>query len=136
MSGGTYSLMSTSNNRFLKNFSWQFYSLLGILFHISFSCRCLTWGLNRGLTLPNRPTHCLIDHSDFYFVTININFVHKIVILIPITFSLRETQSKFPIYHDSLNLIESMCFVGIGDRSSLGLIRVQLRLQSATHEQF
>ena len=57
-SGGTYSLKSISNNRFLRNFSWQFYLLSEFLpeiyweeavieffFHISFSSRYLNYGL-------------------------------------------------------------------------------------------
>ena len=34
--------------------------------HISFSWRCRTWGLNRGL-MSNKPTHYLLDHGRLPF---------------------------------------------------------------------
>ena len=75
MNGGTYSLKSIRNYRFLRNFSWQFNLLSAFLpeicwelvaeeifFHISIWH--LTKGLNLGLT-SNKPAHYLLDYRDF-----------------------------------------------------------------------
>ena len=65
----TYTLKSTLNYTFLRNFSWQFYLLSEFLpeiefaeyFFIFYFCwRSLTWGLNQGFT-SNKPIHYLLD---------------------------------------------------------------------------
>ena len=76
ISGGPYSLKSTLNDRFLRNFSWQFYYRSEFLpeicweeenrrrntFRILFWC--LAWDSNPAF-LSNKPTHYLLDHGDF-----------------------------------------------------------------------
>ena len=80
ISFGNYSLKSTLNYRFLRNFSWQFYFILrvfawnpligrrlrNILTH--YVCVQDVWagGLNRGPTF-NNITHYLLDHGDFWY---------------------------------------------------------------------
>ena len=48
---------------FLPEICWQEVAE-EIFFHISFSWRCLTLGLNRGLTF-NKLTHYLLEHDNF-----------------------------------------------------------------------
>ena len=67
-----YMIMSTPNDRFLKNL---FMAILfretrwrNILFLVSFWR--LVWGLNRGLT-TNKPTHSLLDYGDCLDATVN-----------------------------------------------------------------
>ena len=80
MSGGTYSLKSISNDRFLKSFSWHFLFTLRVFarnmprrnrqrntFCILFWC--LAWGSNPGFT-SNKPTHYVLDYGDFRFLTL------------------------------------------------------------------
>ena len=67
MSGGSYSLKSTPNDRFLRSSSWQFYLYSDFLpeiyweavakkiFFFIISFWCLIWDLSRGLT-SNKPT--------------------------------------------------------------------------------
>ena len=74
ISGGTYSLKSTPNDRFEKFFMAILFTLRVFarnllrgnrrrnIFRISFWC--LTWGSNPGFS-SNKPTHCLLDHDDF-----------------------------------------------------------------------
>ena len=77
ISGGTYSLKSTPNDRiFLKNSSWH------LITHRVFARKllrgnrrrktfrilfwCLAWGSNPDFS-SNKPTHYLLDHGDFFF---------------------------------------------------------------------
>ena len=72
MSGRTYSLKSILNDIFLRKLSWQLYLpeicweevTEEIFVHASFCWRCLTWGLNRGLTC-DKPIHCQLNYGDF-----------------------------------------------------------------------
>ena len=77
VSRGTYSLMSTSNNSFLRNFftAGLFYSQsfclksterksLNKYFFLHISFWCLTWATNPGFT-SNKPTHYLLDYGGF-----------------------------------------------------------------------
>ena len=92
VSGGTYSFKSTPNDRFLRNFPWQFYLLSvflaefrweeiakEIIFRILFCC--LTWGLTRSLT-SNKPIHYLLDYDD-YLIYVKIGKYFKKLIAHP-----------------------------------------------------
>ena len=65
VSDWTYSLMSTPNYRFLRNFSWKFYLRCESFFYKSverkslFCSGCLTCGLK-----PNNPAHYLWEYGD------------------------------------------------------------------------
>ena len=75
ISGGTYSLKSTPNDRFLRNFFMAGWFTLRVFarnllrenrrrntFRISFWC--LAWDWNPGFS-SNKPTHYVLDHGDF-----------------------------------------------------------------------
>ena len=77
ISGRIYSLKTTSNGNFLRNFPWEFYLLPvflpeifwkeaaeEIFLFLYFLFWCLTWGLNRGLT-SNKPAYYLLDYDNF-----------------------------------------------------------------------
>ena len=79
ISGRTYSLKSTPNDKFLflRNFSWQFLFTLRVFarnllrgnrqrntFRIFFWC--LTWGSNSSFS-SNKPTDNLLDHGDWQY---------------------------------------------------------------------
>ena len=73
MSGGSYSLTSTPNDKFLRNFFMAgllFSELLPEIcwdFHISFWC--LAWDANPGF-VANKTTHYLLDYNDFLIQSI------------------------------------------------------------------
>ena len=72
VSGETYSLTSTPNEIFFRNFTWQFCLIPEFLPEICwedvaeeiFAFWCLNWGLNRGF-MSNKPTHYLLEYGDF-----------------------------------------------------------------------
>ena len=89
MSGGTYSLKSSPNDRFLRNFSWQFFFTLRLFarnllwgsrqrnifisFNFDFSPRIWTRLISRGTTYcickysTNHPDHRCSRHQDVSF---------------------------------------------------------------------
>ena len=69
VTGGNYSLTSTSNDRFLRNFSWQVYLFTGFLPEIFFIFHFFffdDWpGIETQAFASNKTTHYILDHSDF-----------------------------------------------------------------------
>ena len=88
MSGGTYSLKSTTSDRFFEKLFMAIFFTFRVfarnllkgshrrnIFILSFLC--LTWALNLGLT-SNKPTHYLLDYGDFiYYINLLIHWEPK-----------------------------------------------------------
>ena len=68
ISGRTYSLKSIPNNKFLRNRNLLKESRQRNIFLISFCLRCLSWGVNRSLTLPTRLLVACVHAAHFNIV--------------------------------------------------------------------